>query len=410
MKNKMVKILRWSEKYINTDMVYAVHGAFWLLLWKGIGMITSIVLLAVFAKWTPKEVYGGYNYILSMIGIIALLAFPGIDIALIRAVAQGREKTFFTAAKGKLFWASFTSLVFLAVSGWYFLHSDTKLGLSFLLVAILFPLLDVFPLYLPYWNGKNNFYLQSKYSIISRLCTAAALIPVIIYSKNLVVIIFVYLLSNVVIDGILFWSVCRKVKDTPVDDNVISNGKHFTFNKAIPLLASHIDKVIIWQVLGPTSLAIYAFAQLPVQRLYDLMPIYHLALPKLSTQKPELAKRSLGKKVRQLFFLTVLFYGLLFVLAPHLYYFLFPGYQDAVPFFQVLALTFILTPFLLFEVALVAAAAKKLLYIVRSIYIISLCVLLVVLTPLYGLWGAVFAILISKIIDSALLFLASRRI
>ena len=67
MKNKMVKILRWSEKYINTNMVYAVHGAFWLLLWKGIGMITSIVLLAGFAKWTPKEVYGGYNYILSMI-------------------------------------------------------------------------------------------------------------------------------------------------------------------------------------------------------------------------------------------------------------------------------------------------------------------------------------------------------
>lgn len=410
MRKKIIKILRWSEKYINTDMVYAVHGAFWLLLWKGVGIITSIVLLAVFARWTPKEVYGGYNYILSMVGIIALLAFPGIDTALIRAVAKGQEKTFFTASKGKLLWAGLSSLVFFGISSWYFLHQDIKLGLSFLLVAALFPLLDVFPLYLAYWNGKSNFYLQSKYSIISRLFTAAVLIPVVIYSRDLVTIIFVYLFSNVLIDGILFWSVCKKVKDTPVDENVISTGKHLTFNRAIPLLASHIDKVIIWQVLGPVSLAIYAFAQLPVQRLYDLMPIYHLALPKLSTKEPESTKRSLGKKVYQLLFLTVPFYILLFILAPHLYHFVFPAYEDAVPFFQVLALTFILTPFLLFETALVAAAAKKLLYIVRSVYIASLCILLVVLTPLYGLWGAVFAILISKILDSALLFFAFRRI
>ena len=410
MKNKIIQVLRWSEKYTNTDMVYAAHGAFLLLLWKGIGIITSIVLLAVFAKWTPKEVYGGYNYILSMVGIIALLAFPGIDAALTRAVAQGKEKTFFVAAKGKILWAGLASLAFLGVSSWYFLHSDIKLGLSFLLVAVFFPLIGVFSLYLAYWNGKSNFYLQSKYSIISRLCTAAVLIPVVIYSKDLVTIIFVYLFSNTAIDGILFWSVSRKVKDTPVDDNVISTGKHLTFNRAIPLLAAHIDKVIIWQVLGPVSLAIYAFAQLPVQRLYDLMPIYHLALPKLSMQDPKSIKRSLEKKVCQLLFLTVPFSTLLFLLAPYLYRFVFPAYQDSVPFFQVLALTFIFTPFLLFEVALVAAVAKKLLYIVRSIYIVSFCILLVVLTPLYGLWGAVLAILIAKMLDSALLFFAFRRI
>jgi len=59
------KILRYSERYTQTDMVYFASGGFWLLLGQFISTISAFLLLIAFANFLPKEVFGTYQYILA---------------------------------------------------------------------------------------------------------------------------------------------------------------------------------------------------------------------------------------------------------------------------------------------------------------------------------------------------------
>ncbi len=61
---KICNFLRWSEKYIKTDMIYLVKGGFWLTLGQIISSVSSLLLVIAFANLLPKETYGIYKYFL----------------------------------------------------------------------------------------------------------------------------------------------------------------------------------------------------------------------------------------------------------------------------------------------------------------------------------------------------------
>ena len=69
-KEKIYNLLRWSEKYTKTDMVYLAHGGFWLSFGQIISSLSSFLLAIAFANLLPKETYGNYKYILSIASIL----------------------------------------------------------------------------------------------------------------------------------------------------------------------------------------------------------------------------------------------------------------------------------------------------------------------------------------------------
>ena len=71
-KQKLISILRWSEKYTQTDMVYLTRGGFWLILGKIVFNISGFLLIIAFANLLSKEAYGTYQYVLSVASILAI--------------------------------------------------------------------------------------------------------------------------------------------------------------------------------------------------------------------------------------------------------------------------------------------------------------------------------------------------
>jgi O-antigen/teichoic acid export membrane protein len=90
LKQKTIKILRWLQKYTRTDMVYVAKGGFWWIFGNVCVLLLSFVTMVAFSHWVPKEVFGAYQYILSTIAILSLFALPGMQSALVRAVAKGK--------------------------------------------------------------------------------------------------------------------------------------------------------------------------------------------------------------------------------------------------------------------------------------------------------------------------------
>ena len=77
-KIKAYNLLRWSEKWTKTDMIYLARGGFWLTLGQVISSLSAFLLAIAFANLLPKETYGEYKYILSIASILAIPTLTGM--------------------------------------------------------------------------------------------------------------------------------------------------------------------------------------------------------------------------------------------------------------------------------------------------------------------------------------------
>jgi O-antigen/teichoic acid export membrane protein len=402
---KLYQFLKWLGKYTKTDMVYVTQGSFWWILGRIFGFFCSFLILVAFAHFATKEVYGTYQYVISTAGIIGILGLPGISTALVRAVAQGKEKTFFLCEKVRLRWGILATCVSFLISGWYFLHQNFILAISFLIVGVFLPFLYIFVLYTVFWQGRKKFDIQNRYFIFHNSLASSFLILTIFLTRNLIVIILAYFFFFT-FANFLFWLKSRRKikKDTEIDKETISFGKHLTVMTIPEIVAGQIDKIILWQVAGSISVAIYVYALRLIKRLQELIPFSPLALPKMAEKnlKEGEIKRKILDKFLKLFLISVPLSFSYIIFCPLFFKIFFPNYTESVVYSQILALILILSPFSFLATAFVAEAKKKELYILNSTPEILRIILFLTLIPLFGIWGAVFSILISQIFYSGL--------
>lgn len=410
LKKKIKDILLWSQKYTQTDMLYLAKGGFWCIFGNIFALILSFATMIAFSRWASKEVFGAFQYVTAAIAIIGISVLPGMNAALIRAVAKGKEGMLFLCAKEKFKWSILGVALSLSISFWYLLHHNIILGISFLITSFLFFLPRIGNLFAYFWEGKKRFDIENKYLIVINLLEALVLIPVIFLTNNLILIVLAYFVSRSLFRMIFFKISLKKVKNQEIDQETLSFGKHLTLIQSIALFGRQIDKVIIWQFLGPIPVAIYSFAQLPLLRIQGLIPIAPLALPKLSQKNIKEIKEGIFKKFSKLFLISVPLTLFLILITPLMYKILFPQYLESIPYFQVLALTLLFIPFSLLNTSLVAEMRKKELYITSTMVPILKIILFLILIPFYGIWGIIAAILITQVCGSALTFYLFKKI
>ena len=98
------------------------------------------------------------------------------------------------------------------------------------------------------------------------------------------------------------------------------------------------------------------------------------------------------------------------LVAPFIFKTFYPQYLDSLIYSQVFALCLIFAPSLIFGAALVSQVKKKELYIYKFSSAGIRIILLTILIPIYGLWGAVFAAIITEASSFFILFYLSKRV
>ncbi|MFW6282914.1 MAG: oligosaccharide flippase family protein [Minisyncoccales bacterium] len=409
-KNKIKKILLWSQKYTNTDMIYIARSSFWHFFGKVFYFITSFAIMIAVANWVPKETYGAYRYVLSTVALLSILSLPGLDQSLIRAVAKGKEKMYSVVAKTRLKWSILGTLACFSVSGWYLINQNNALGFSFLIAGLLFSLRYILDLYENFWKGKARFDILNKFIAIDQTLMTLLFLPIIFFTDNLIWLVLGFFGTRIIGHGIFFFITLKKISNNNTDKETIPFGKHLTLMKIPGKIADQIDKVILWQFLGPVAVATFSFAQLPLSKISGLIPISEFSLPKLSKKNIKETKSSLLNKFYKLFLIVVPGIILIVIFIPYFYKLFFPSYLESVPYFRVLSLGLIFTPFTLLSSSFVAAMKKKQLYIINSVIPIARIILFLILIPLYGLWGLIGATLGTDLLKNALIFYFFKKI
>lgn len=394
----VTNIISWVGRKTDTDVRSLARGSFWWITGKaGVGLMAFLSMVA-FAHWLPKETFGTYQYVLSWLAVPAIFTIPGIDTSLVKSIARGADGTMAAALRSKVTWGILATLVIAGFGAWQIQSGNLVLGIAFLLGATFAPVRETFAIYVAYWNGRDRFDIQAKYLFISAAVNTAAVVLAVVLSRNMLVILGAFLLSKTLADMYLYRRTRNQTRNADVDASAIAFGKHLTAMDAAETVAAYVDKIILWHHAGAISVAVWSFAQTPIKKVLDLLPVVPLALSRMGGMDVRAAKRSILRKSGLLFLFTVPVAALVVLLAPVLYHVLFPQYLDSIRYFQASALLIALVPFSYLATALVVELRQRQLYVSRIATSLLKIILFLALVPTLGIWGLVIGILAGEMV------------
>ena len=404
LKNKIYTLLKKSEKWTKTDMIYLTKGSFWITSGKILGAISAFVLALAYANLLSKESYATYKYILSIVSILAITGLPDLEIALTRAIARGYDGTIKEVIKTRLRWGLIPAFGLMAVSIYYFINGNNILGYGFL-ISTVFNYLGRGLTYAPYLQGKKLFKTSALYNLIFNITITSLVVAGLFISSNILFFLIVYFLSKFLVKLFLHIKTYKRYKlNNKIDPIAISYGKHLTLMRFLSTVAGELDKILMWQYLGPAQLAIYSFAIIPTKQFRSFIVTFTtLAFPKMAEADYDSIKKTLPKKVFLLIGILIIPIIIFILIIPIVFQLFFPEYMDSVKYAQIVPLTALLYPINLLIAALEAQAKKKNLYKIKIISPIIKILLMVWLIQAYGIMGAVMALLASTITDSILM-------
>jgi len=340
LRGQVYSLLRKSERFTKTDMVYLTKGGFWLSLSQVISSIFALILSIVFAHTISQETFGTYKFVLSTAGIITSFALSGLGNAAIRSVARGYEGDFLKVFFISLKWDILLCLSGLTISTYYFIQGNMLLGKAFLIVGCLAPLLDSLEMYTVLPSAKRDFRWLSLTSMVRTTITSSGLIITLFLTKNPLIIIFSYFLLHSITVLVIFITTHRSFKQNHRTENdTLKLGTHLSFLGCLTSFADKIDQILLFHYFGPVQLAIYNYAvAIPNNISSFTKNIGTLAMPKYAVINKDQARSTIFRKS-----LVIFLYGLPIVI---IYYFLshlvfqtfFPQYMDSIFYSQVYAL------------------------------------------------------------------------
>ncbi len=403
LKTRFIDFLRFTERYTKTDMVYLLQGGFWMNLGSISVSLFSFALYLAFAHFLPKEVYGTYQYLLSLGAIVGALTLTGMNSALTRAVAQGNEGTVAASIPFQLTWGLLPLIASWAGGAYYLAHHNTTLGYGLFLIGIFVPLNNALNSYVAWIGGRKDFRAAFLYNLLTNVLYYPALIIAAYYSSSALILLAANLLSQGIALAIGYTRAQHKYQPNAlIDREAFSYGKHLSVMGVMGTIAGQVDSILAFHMLGANPLALYSFATALPDRIASLVKfIPSIALPKLANRTPEEVRRTLPTRLSIALLGSAAVAGIYMLLAHTFFSIFFPQYIQAVPYSILYALAIIPTVGGLFTAALTAYGSVRSLYILNTAVPILQLVLMVLGISWLGLMG----LIIAKIVTYSIQFI-----
>lgn len=404
MKTRLTSLLRWSEKYTKTDMVYLIGQSGWLLIGQAIIFLSSFLLAYVFGNYLEPADYGLYKFVLAVATLATITTVTGMGTALAKSVAEGHQVSILKLLKIKVLFGLIGTIILFGISIYYLSLGNTLLAMMFALTAIWIPLYESLSDYQFVLQGKKDFRTQTKLRIIQRLILTAVIISSILLTSNIIAITFVFFSCSALSHLFGLYYTLKKYPTgndtlTPYQ-SIISYGKSLSLMNIFLISANQLDKIIMFKLLGPAQLAVYFFAIAIPQELNGVLGnINSVAFPKFVNQESREFKTALIRKIFLFTIILLIPVVCYIIVAPYLFEIFFPRYLDAILISQLFVGTILFIPTSLIWHYFYAVNHKQALWVGTFTGPFILIGGMLILVPYLGLVGAVLANYVRSITD-----------
>lgn len=379
------------SRHAGPDTAYLARSGIWLNANVLVVSLLSFLLSIAFANLLPAYTYGVYQYLLSLATIIGAFTLTGMNYAVTHAVARGHEGAFKESVIAQAKWAVVPLALSCAVAAYYFLRGNALLGTSLVAIGILVPIINASNTYGAFLNGKRAFREWFFSNTLLNAGYYASIFLAVIYLKEAFVLLLVNLVVNAIVTALLLWRTFRKYRPNALHERgSLTYGRHLSLMNMFSLVAAHIDNLLVFVLLGPVPLAVYAFASTVPEKIAGLFKfLFFATLPQFSSKSRSEVRSSLRTKVLFVTLLSIPVAGAYAVAAPLLFSLLFPAYESSIVYSQAFALVIVAAAGNLSLSALIAQRQTKDLYIFNIVSPLVQIALQVTLIFIYGLWGLV---------------------
>lgn len=412
LKGKVYTLLRWSERYIKVDMVYLASGGFWLTLGQAVSAASVFVLALVFAYILPKETYGTYKYLLSIMGLLSIFTLPGMVTALTRSAAKGLGPIL-PAMRERMRFGIIGLVAGLGVSAYYFYMGNHLLGMGVGLIAVFLPIFDPLGTFSGYILGKREFARSTRYMAATQIIMLVVLAATAYFFGHYnhpLALLVAYLVGYTLVRLYFLRRTLDRIIEHKPDPALIPYGRHLSFMGAINQVAMQLDNIILFHYAGAAAVAVYAIAIAPAEQVKGLLSnLGELLFPRLAARSEASVRSALVYKTVVLLIAIVCLIALYIFIVPYFFALFFPKYLDSVFYSQLFALSMLNTAAAPASIFLQAHAKIKDQYAISVSTSIFQIVSMGVGAAFWGILGLVIARIATRLFGGVvILFLAWR--
>lgn len=395
-KREVGHLVSFLKKWTDLDVMYYVRGGAVLFSTQFLLVLSYFLMSVGFANLTSKEFYGQYQFVIAVIGTFSVFALPGANTAVMLGVSEGKEGTLIQGVRLKKKWCLLGMFALLVTACYFYFKQSQYAGMwpIFVIAIVFFPFIHSLDVAHAFFAGRKKFSWSCIFQLITESGSALGVLATLFFTKNLLVIVAVYLIIQAIGYILAFLFARAKMQNRKEDSEFASYSGHLTVINAIPHVKFFFDKLVVTFFLGFAATAVYSIASAMSEQMYAVSKtISTLVFPKLAADKKEVIYKHVIRHIPKLILFFVFMAVIAAVLAPIIIPFFFSEqYRDAVLLAQLFLLVGIprAVAFVLTRVQ-EAHRQKKKLYIINVLYASVEMAALLALVPLYGMYGLVAA-------------------
>ena len=362
----------------------------------------SAALIIIFAHFLGQALFGELRYVVAVLAIFAFCSLPGIGLIINQNVVSMSATELRTLIRRQVEWSTVAVLGALMFALWHSLQGESDIAKAFAAGALLAPLANLFLMPGLICAGHSEF---TRKTVLDALVIGSAVLgglAGVLYAEHLYGIVFWYLGSQAIATLCAFYLVRDKLFPThetatlPNLQDHLREGVQLTLTQIPFQFIPAIEKVLIYIILGPVSLAIFVIAVLPIEHFKaafrSLIQVYmlpHLTISSAYTTMHWLAVGLLVLSSGALLLVLFILYGMAFFFA---------DYHEIMAFS--LALTLSLLPLPIHVIAVSWIARRRLRTLTQFAGMSVLVNILVIGGGawMFGLWGAVVAKIVYEMV------------
>lgn len=381
---------------------YLLKSTIWLTSYQIISVVLGLILSIVFARFTTKEVFGNYNFLISIISMLSIISIPGLNTSMLRSISRKKEGVFPKAVKLSFIWSLIGIPLLIFIGIYYYFFGQKIVGIGLFLAAIFFPLLYAPNNWSAFLQGKKRFDIFAKYSTVKTLLTTSAIIATIFIGKgNLILIFLIYLITNSVLNVFYYFKCHIFLDNNEEDDGWKKSGYKLSVSDFISISYDYMDKILIGLFLGPAQLAVYVIAVSIVSQIKaSLIQVMKVIYPQIFQMNKDILIRTLKKIRNNFFLLSIAFVLIIMILLPYIITILYSNkYIDSIIYAQIYTITIPLAIFsTITSTILISLKKENILLKYQIICFVIMLGLYLTLIPSLKILGALVSSIIYYII------------
>lgn len=396
------------QKALGIDVRYYLSGGGYLLVSHWVPPILLILSTWFLTSYLPKEAYGAYSYIQSLLGMLIVFTLPGYYNAVLRSSARGRDGALLVSVRRRLLFSLIGSLILIGVAIYYWHTGDLLRAKGCLVGSGFLGLVHGLDDFRAFLNGKKQYAQYAAYHISLQFAITAVTIATLLLSRNFLVVLAANLATRGAGQVLCVIGAAKSRENDDLEKDFTQFGNRLSVFAALGSLSFYLDGVLIGSLMPLAVMADFNLAGKLAMPLRNFgVIINRLIFPKMVKKK---GRAFALKTFYKAFYLAVVlsFVGVVFYFAlPYVLTWFFPKYESCRSYAALMMFSELISVMVIYLETYYLSQEKyhRTYYVMNVIRPVSILVLLPLLFMMWGVYGAIAAKLVVRAAEAVYLML-----